>query len=135
VTELTSNVHRVFGVELADLKAGGVAFDAACNVPTLVVTCVEFILEGDRAAEQGIFRLAGDHSRIQALRNSVDQGTPPCVMQAPLPSRRAWLTTRRAHGRAHGRQVTRAERDREREQRVGPAQAVPARTAAAAAAL
>ena len=70
------NANKVFGVDLATLKAAGVAFDEARNLPTVVITCVEFLLEGDRIAEQGIFRLAGDHQRIQALRDSVDQGEP-----------------------------------------------------------
>ena len=68
------NVHKVFGVDLVTLKEAGVAFDDERNVPKVVVTCVEFLLGGDRRAEQGIFRLAGDHQRVQALRDSVDQG-------------------------------------------------------------
>ena len=68
------NANKVFGVDLVTLKEAGVAFDDERNVPKVVVTCVEFLLGGDRRAEQGIFRLAGDHQRIQALRDSVDQG-------------------------------------------------------------
>lgn len=64
----------MFGVDLVALHTSGIGYDSAKNLPLVVLRCVEFLRQGKRTLEQGIFRLAGNNVRIQELRERADAG-------------------------------------------------------------
>lgn len=62
---------RLFGSKLPEVRGQ----TGAGHVPPIVLELVTFLVENDAAAEEGLFRIAGSSSTIDALKAAYDRGT------------------------------------------------------------